>query len=195
MKLYDSMEGLMDEIKFYGKNEETMRIPKEIIASASNSSSAYFNEALKCVAKKDIDTLNIKIKKMISEIVKKLVVAGVVLEDEIQYDVSSIDELIDFVETHISNFIIEKGSIKIGLFTSNKKEKRQKIAVLENIISYLNKCQEEFIIIKKEYDKLNKRDLKLDDVSFASEISEELEKEDPLERTINFYLRKQEKGN
>lgn len=187
-----------DDIKFYGKNEETMRFSKDVIAAVSNQSSKHFSEALKSVLEKDLGSLNDKISKIVAEITKKLALVGVVIGEKKEYKADNLDELINFVEQHVSDLIIQKGNIKIGLFTTNKKEKKNRIKLLEEAISYLTKCQDELIIIKKEYDKLNKRDLKdieIQNVDFPAEIGDNLPKEDPLERTISFYMKKQEKSN
>ena len=180
----------MNDIKFYGKEEKTMQIPKIIIDDKADS---HFNEALKNVVGKDINNLNEKISKMMTEVVKRLSVAGTTVNEQFEYDAKNIDMLIDFVETHISDLIIEKGSIKISFFTSNKKEKKIKIKTLEDVINYLTKCQDELIIIKKEYEKLAKR--KVENVEFSSDLKNDLPEEDPLERTINFYMKKQERSN
>lgn len=185
----------MDEIKFYGKNEETMRFSKEVIEAVSSQSSKHFSDALKSVMEKDMVSLNEKIAKIVLEIIKKLTLVGVICNEKKEYKASNLDELINFVENNVSNLIIEKGSIRIHLFTRKKKEKKNRIKLLEEVINYLTKCQDELIIIKKECDKLNKRDLTIENVEFSSELKEESYIEDPLERTISFYMKMQENSN
>lgn len=185
----------MDEIKFYGKNEETMRFSKDVMEAVSTQTSKHFSDALKSVMEKDLVSLNEKIDKIVLEIIKKLALVSVIYNEKKDYKASNLDELINFVETNVSDLIIEKGSIRIGLFTSKKKEKKNRIKLLEEVINYLTKCQDELVIIKKECDKLSKRDLAIENIEFSSEIKEESYIEDPLERTISFYMKKQENSN
>lgn len=150
-----------------------------------------FNDALKSVTEKDIDILEEKLIKTTKEIIKKLVTIGVTLE--LNVDVKKIDNVINEVEDLIGKLIIEKESIRIWFFTSNKKQKKERYKQLEDMIDYLSNCQNELVSMKKEYTKLAKRKIKESMVDGDLKDSSK-DKEDPLERTINFYIRKQERN-
>lgn len=182
------------KIKFYsldGKTVDVYTVKKNDIIESSKDTKTNknFNVALRKVIKKDIDSLSNKIKTMIKDITKKLATNGTILSSKLESNIKKIDVIITDVETLISNLIIEKNSIKIGFLSSNKKAKKEKIKKLENSINYLSKCQNDIISIKNEYDKLIKRDADLESFVFESEDSK-IEETDPLERTINFYMTK-----
>ena len=95
--------------------------------------------------------------------------------------------IINSVEIIISNVIIEKDKIKVGIFSTNKKIKREKIASLSILKDSLVKSQTELIAIKDEYNKLIKRKKKVKEESYINKVNIE----DPLERTVNFYMKKE----
>jgi len=120
---------------------------------------------------------------------------GTILDVKLSSDVESIDTIINDVETLISDLIIKKDSIKVGLFSSNKKDKKDKIKKLENSINYLSKVQNDIISIKNEYNKLVQRNLNLEGLEFEKEEEKQVEcYSDPLERTINFYMTQEERN-
>lgn len=185
------------KIKFYSLGSEKIDFSKINNKEFLDSSkpvvvSEGFNKALKNVIDKDIEFLSNKIKKIIKEI-NKLLIANNLSEDEINADIKRIDDIVNEVESIISKAIIEKENIKLGLFSTNKKEKKQRYKNIEDCISILSKYQTELISIKNEYNKLNQRKDVLKDSVF-DEKNEEIVKEDPLERTINFYLNKQKEN-
>lgn len=185
------------KIKFYSLGSEKIDFSKIDNKEFLDSSkpvvvSEGFNKALKNVIDKDIEFLSNKIKKIIKEI-NKLLIANNLSEDEINADIKRIDDIVNEVESIISKVIIEKENIKLGLFSTNKKEKKQRYKNIEDCISILSKYQTELISIKNEYNKLNQRKDVLKDSVF-DEKNEEIVKEDPLERTINFYLNKQKEN-
>lgn len=174
------MNDIKDELKFYKFGEEQKKVEK-------------FNKAFKSVIEKDIDLLESRIVRINNDITKRIVKLDPNYSNNKEYKAANIDELIRDTEQLISNYIIEKGNIKVGMFSSNKKEKKHRILELEKLIEYLSKCQNDFISMKNEYNKLKIRKLKERDIT---DISKEIvEEEDPLERTINFYMKKQEKNN
>ena len=185
------------KIKFYSLGSEKIDFSKIDNKEFLDSSkpvvvSEGFNKALKNVIDKDIEFLSNKIKKIIKEI-NKLLIANNLSEDEINADIKRIDDIVNEVESIISKAIIEKENINLGLFSTNKKEKKQRYKNIEDCISILSKYQTELISIKNEYNKLNQRKDVLKDSVF-DEKNEEIVKEDPLERTINFYLNKQKEN-
>ena len=105
--------------------------------------------------------------------------------------VTSIPGPVDAMKENETGIVVKKGSIKIGLFTSNKKGKKDEIKLLDEKINYISRCQNDIIAIKNEYNKLLKnKDLKGLNLE-EKEVKNEEKEEDPLERTINFYMAKQ----
>ena len=91
-----------------------------------------------------------------------------------------------------SELIIKKENIKVGLFTSNKRSLKEKIKQFDDNIRFLSRYQTEFISMKNEYNKLSERNKIVEGTILLEENeSEEIKREDPLERTINFYMNKQ----
>ena len=58
---------------------------------------------------------------------------------------------------------------------------------MDECIEYLSKCQKELISMKNEYNKLMSRNTFIEGV-LINDGTEEETKEDPMERTINFYM-------
>ncbi len=193
----------MDEnsvkIKFYsldGKTVDVFNVKKNDIIDFDKDikTNKNFNDALKKVLKKDMKLLANKVINIVNEITKKLAINGTILNDKLESDISKIDLIISDLENIISNLIIEKNSIKIRFFSSNKKEKKEKIKKLENSIEYISKSLNDIISIKDEYNKLDKRNKDLEDLVFEDVKNDEEDETDPLERTINFYMSKNEKN-
>lgn len=193
----------MDEnsvkIKFYsldGKTVDVFNVKKNDIIDFDKDikTNKNFNDALKKVLKKDMKLLANKVINIVNEITKKLAINGTILNDKLESDISKIDLIISDLENKISNLIIEKNSIKIRFFSSNKKEKKEKIKKLENSIEYISKSLNDIISIKDEYNKLDKRNKDLEDLVFEDVKNDEEDETDPLERTINFYMSKNEKN-
>ena len=193
----------MDEnsvkIKFYsldGKTVDVFNVKKNDIIDFDKDikTNKNFNDALKKVLKKDMKLLANKVINIVNEITKKLAINGTILNDKLESDISKIDLIISDLENIISNLIIEKNSIKIRFFSSNKKEKKEKIKKLANSIEYISKSLNDIISIKDEYNKLDKRNKDLEDLVFEDVKNDEEDETDPLERTINFYMSKNEKN-
>ena len=193
----------MDEnsvkIKFYsldGKTVDVFNVKKNDIIDFDKDikTNKNFNDALKKVLKKDMKLLANKVINIVNEITKKLAINGTILNDKLESDISKIDLIISDLENIISNLIIEKNSIKIRFFSSNKKEKKEKIKKLENSIEFISKSLNDIISIKDEYNKLDKRNKDLEDLVFEDVKNDEEDETDPLERTINFYMSKNEKN-
>lgn len=147
-----------------------------------------FNDALRTVIKKDIDALSDRLEVKLSDITKRLALNGTILNKPLNGKIEEIDEVIKEIETLISNLIIEKNNIKVGVFTTNKKQLKDKIKKLDDSVEFLAKSQNDIISIKDEYNKLVKRSLSLKSETFDTNTKDDKIKEDPLERTINFYM-------
>lgn len=178
----------MSKIEFFPLNRE-----------AINDGDVYernpgFSEALKNIVDKDINLLNKKLDTINVEVAKILALTGTLKEEKLEYDVTKIDDFISYLETKIGDIIIEKGSIKIGLFTTNKKFKRERIQTLESSIETLHKYQDDLLMIKKEYEKIVQRKDNVDGIEFETK-EDDKTVQNPLERTVNFYIKKQENSN
>lgn len=181
------------EIKFYSLGSKRLDLSKiglkgeEIDLSKPVKTSKKFNEALNAVTKKDINVLNKKAKNIQSEITKRLAVAGTILKEKLDFEIKDIESLINKVDEITSNLIITKGNGRVGLFSSNKKLKKDNLKKMDECIEYLSKCQKELISMKNEYNKLMSRNTFIEGVLINNGTEEET-KEDPMERTINFYM-------
>lgn len=187
------MNDTKPKIKFYSLGSQKIdfsKIANDINLDSSKpiTVSSDFNNALRSVIDKDIDFLSDKVKKIIKEIKKSLVINDI--DFDINDSINQIDSIINEIETTISKVIIEKENIKVGLFSTKKKEKKAKYKKLEECVESLSKYQSELISIKDEYNKLLKRKNILGDDNISQE-ENNIASEDPLERTINFYMKKQ----
>ena len=142
---------------------------------------------LKSIINKDIESLDSKVKSINKRIMKELKINDFVSMEKLDNEIEKIDDIINSVEIIISNVIIEKDKIKVGILSTNKKIKREKIASLSILKDSLVKSQTELIAIKDEYNKLIKRKKKVKEESYINKVNIE----DPLERTVNFYMKKE----
>lgn len=193
------MDTAESEIKFYSLGSKRLDLSKiglkseEIDLSKPIRTSKKFNEALNAVTRKDINVLNKKAKSIQSEITKRLAVAGTILKEKLDFEIKDIESLISRVDEITSNLIITKGNGRVGLFSSNKKLKKDNLKKMDECIEYLSKCQKELISMKNEYNKLMSRstlieDVLINDSNSLSADEEDTTEEDPMERTINFYM-------
>ena len=186
------MEITKEKIKFYSLGSEKIDISKIKTISEIDSNPIYvskgFNKALKKVIENDIVFLDKKVNKVLNNI-KVFFEAR-----DIRFDVSDylmigdIENLVVQMENSIRSLNEEKKNNKIGLFTFQKKEKKLKLKNIEECINYLKKCETDIKKIKNEYNKLNKKQTLI--AKENNEKDETEEKEDPLERTIKFYMNK-----
>lgn len=150
-----------------------------------------FNKALKIVINKDIKALSFKLANIIKEISKRLVIINMEFQNKLDDNIENIDSIINTIEEIVSNLIIKKNNIKVGFFSSDKKGKRNQIKVLDDGVSYLEKRLNDIISIKDEYNKLINRDKAIVGLDFEEDVLSEDTITDPLERTINFYMTKE----
>lgn len=185
------------KIRFYsmdGKAVDTFNISKEDIVDSKKDIkiSKDFSNALKTVIQKDIDRLSNKLVKTIKEINKHSIICEEKLDTNLDSKIENIDNIISEVEELLSRLIIRKNGIKIWFLSPHKKEKKAKIKTIQSAVDYISKCQNNIISIKNEYNKLVARNKNIANIDFEEELSKTMkdEKEDPLERTINFYMTK-----
>lgn len=191
------MKNVSPKIKFYSlgtqkinfskiNNSLSLDTDKDVVVSEN------FNKALNTVINKDINFLKSKVDKIINEI-NELLVLNQVNDAKLSGNISNLDDLNNDVELIISKLIIEKESIKFGLFRTKRKEKKKKYNDLEECINKIMKYQKELILVKNEYNKLDERKTIIKDVIVEDDEKKEKKEElDPLERTINFYMNKSE---
>lgn len=185
------MSSAQTKIKFYTLGSEKIDFKNaQLDASKPVLLSNKYNIALQSVIDKDISSLVDKLDSLKEKIRKLLVIHNITKElenntvENIEKILTDLTEIIDIVKH-------EKEQIKLGLFASNKKEKKEKIKSLDKCLSVLLKYQAEIISIKNEYNKLMQRRGILRNI-VEQEKAEENKKYDPLERTINFYMKKSE---
>lgn len=184
------------KIKFYSLGSQKLDLSKldcnnDINLSKPVRTSQKFNEALNAVTKKDINALNKKAKNIQEEITKRLAVSGTILKEKLDFDIKDIGSLINSVEKITADLIITKGNGRVGLFSSNKKIKKDNLKKMDDCIEYLSRCQKELISMKNEYNKLMSRNTFIEDILMIdgdNVNTDEEDKEDPMERTINFYM-------
>lgn len=192
------MEEIKEGLRFYSLGSQKIDFSKiqnffNINTSKPIIASKGFNKALNNVIDRDIDFLNISLKKIINKVNKLLHSNCEELILELDYNDSDItfvkNKLVEVIN-QINEYKIKN---KVRFLASDKKSKREKQKKLEECISHLNDYQKELISIETEYNKLVQRKSK---ISFEESETEDnkLEYEDPLERTINFYMTKDQKN-
>lgn len=188
------MKENVPNMKFYSLEKSKLEgINKDVSVSEIKEvkASTEFNKALASVIKKDINKIEIRLKSIIANITKLLAKNSVFFDEQLEADVNNFENIINIIESKISEMIIKKGNIKVGIFSSRKKEKRKNIENLEEDIKNISKLQNDIISLKDEYIKLRNR---LNNIGVSDVLKEELDDtEDPLERTINFYMNKNKK--
>ena len=191
------MSDTNSKIKFYSLGSEKINLSKisnkdELDSKKTIIASEGFNNALKSVIEKDVNLLSDKVDKIAKEINKMLIINNF-SDEKISDNIDDIDNIVNDEETIISKFIIEKESLNVGIFTTNKKEKRKRYNDLDACVNSLLKYQTELVSVKNEYNKLLERKNVVVDVCFE-ENKKEVSNENPLERTVNFYINKQKEN-
>lgn len=185
------MNAANTKIKFYTLGSEKIDFKSaQLDASKPILLSSKYNRALQSVIDKDISSLVDKFDSM-KEKIRKLLVIHNITEKLENNTVENVEKVLNSLNNIIDIIKHEKEQIKLGLFSTNKKEKKEKIKSLEKCLSSLLKYQAEIISIKNEYNKLIQRRGILINIVEQEELNES-KKYDPLERTINFYLSKKE---
>lgn len=187
-----------EKIKFYSLGSEKIDFTKiqnflNLDTSKPVVASKGFNKALKSVIDKDIDFLTISLKKLINKINVLLDSNCLELGFELEENLENISSTNENLKGYISKLVESKKKNKISIFSSDKKRKKENLKRLEDCIYTLNNYQNELISIGNEYNKLIERKNKLGFVE--NEIEENKnDYEDPLERTINFYMNQKQKN-
>lgn len=141
---------MANDIKFYSLNKDEDK-------SINIDNSLEFSKAVNSVIEKDILSLDKKLKEIVKSINKILITNSVIIDYKLNDKIENIDNTINDVEDLISNLIVKKGSIKIGIFSSKKKQKKLEINSIENSLEKIHKKQNNIIVLKNEYVKLVQR--------------------------------------
>ena len=188
-----------EKIKFYNLGSEKIDFSK--IQNFLNSDiskpvvvSKGFNKALKSVIDKDIDFLSISLKKIINKVNELL--DSNLLEPVFNFEpnLENISLVKETLKGYITKLIESKKKNKIRIFTGNKKIKKENLKKLENCINILKNYEIELISIANEYNKLVERKNKLGFIENDVDENKKDDYEDPLERTINFYMTQKQKN-
>ena len=177
-------------IRFYGLEEEKIDLKKIVVKSDINKEETVkvshgLSTAIHDLTKKDILFLSNKLKKLVNEINNRIEKNGIE-NGELSYNIEDIDNIIKSLNIIKKEVIKKKGKIKIGLFSSKKKEKKKNITSLEEFLDYLPRCKNDLIAVKNEYNSIKKRSFNMDLLDFGEDVKDECD--DPIERTVNFYL-------
>lgn len=186
------------KIKFYSLGSEKIDLLKKMgnddfDFSKAIFSSPNFDNALAKVIEKDIDSLDIKVNKIINEIKTRFSNIGANINLDRVYSISDINKVNAFMDKSLKDLMEFKSDNKVRLFSFDKKTKKQKILLIDNAIDYIKKSKIEILTMKDEYIKLCKRK---ETLSLQEEYDmQEDTYENPLERTINFYMSQEEVNN
>ena len=143
-----------------------------------------FNKALKSVIEKDINFLSRKVKKIVNEI--NLWINDNVSDfNKINYDINELDSIINSVNELKKCINDKKKNNKVGVFSSNKKSKKETLKNLDLFYTKLDSYLISLEAIKTEYNKLTS---KKNSISEDNLDNNKDEISDPLERTISFYM-------
>ena len=187
-----------EKIKFYSLGSEKIDFTKiqnflNLDTSKPVVVSKGFNKALKSVIDKDIDFLTSSLGKLINKINDLLDYNCLELEFDYEPDLKLISLINQNLKEYIEKLIESKKKNKIGIFSGNKKRKREDLRKVEECIKLLNNYQNELISINNEYNKLIERKNKLEFIENECDDNKN-EYDDPLERTINFYMSQKQKN-
>lgn len=182
----------MEKIKFYSLGSQKLsllNLDYELDSSKTVVTSPNFERAMSKVIIKDLKSLDSRVEKNIKEINKLLLINEINVQINSRYTSKDINKIIDDIEQIVKTILIEGENNKAGLFSFNKKKKKQRLSEINNLVEMLTKNQNDFISMKNEFLKLEERRKALTNIE---DDEEEEEKEDPLERTINFYINKKD---
>ena len=178
-----------DKIKFHSLNRSRIDRLKTGDVDNDYSSKEFklskkYNNALLSVIKKDIDMLLQQYKDKINNFVNTLSNNGINV-DGFSSDISMIDDTLRNILKLEKDIYRKAKKIKLGMFSTSKKktEKENK----EELYKYVVKTKNDIIFTKNEYIKLTRR---INNVTNSREEEKDYIEDDPLERTINFYMNK-----
>ena len=178
-----------DKIKFHSLNRSRIDRLKTSDIDNDYSSKEFklsqeYNSVLLSVIKKDIDMLLQKYRNMINDLINTLSNNGI-SNNGFSSDISLIDDTLRNILKLEKDIHNKAKKIKVGMFSTNKKktEKENK----EELYKYIVKTKNDIIFTKNEYIKLTRR---INNVTRNQEEEKDYIEDDPLERTINFYMNK-----
>jgi len=154
-------------------------------AELSKDSDNY-GRALKKVINNDLFLIENKVKKIIFDANKLLKDNGLNISILCDSSLDNIEEIIKEFQKIIDNLNIIKEQRRRKIYAFSRKAKKKEYTELVDCVNVFLKYKNDIISIKNEYNKLKNRDQKI--VINTNKVINSYE--DPLERTIKFYMNK-----
>lgn len=163
----------MEDIKFYNFGEESnyevinydnKKLEINNVHERKKEDEIYsktFTYGMKNILDKDIIDLSNKVEIINRRIINILSVNSISTNYEFDFNIKNIDAVLNTTSKIIDDISKQKNSIKIGIFTSKKQEKRKTVENLNSIIESITKSKNDLIALKDEYEKICKRKEKL----------------------------------
>ncbi len=187
-----------NNITFFSLGSERIEFSKMVDLIDLNTKSILenqgYNSALKHVLDKDLQFLASNLERINDKIFDVLDSNNICFEYNFDNNLENVSSVVENVKSIIVKLTETKEKSKVGLFTSDRKIKKQKLNNLNNCLEALLRYKNELISIEDEFNKLMLRKSRLG--SSVVEVKEEkpVKNEDALERTVNFYLNKKQEN-
>lgn len=187
-----------NNITFFSLGSERIEFSKMVDLIDLNTKSILenqgYNSALKHVLDKDLQFLASNLERINDKIFDVLDSNNICFEYNFDNNLENVSSVVENVKSIIAKLTETKEKSKVGLFTSDRKIKKQKLNNLNNCLEALLRYKNELISIEDEFNKLMLRKSRLG--SSVVEVKEEkpVKNEDALERTVNFYLNKKQEN-
>ena len=187
-----------NNITFFSLGSERIEFSKMVDLIDLNTKSILenqgYNSALKHVLDKDLQFLASNLERINDKIFDVLDSNNICFEYNFDNNLENVSSVVENIKSIIVKLTETKEKSKVGLFTSDRKIKKQKLNNLNNCLEALLRYKNELISIEDEFNKLMLRKSRLG--SSVVEVKEEkpVKNEDALERTVNFYLNKKQEN-
>ena len=190
------MNEKLPKIKFYNINKDKINnfednFFSDIDLSKEIKISKEYSKALLSVIEKDVTKLKSKYNNVIKELKDVLKSNNLSLVKD-KYLVDDIDTLLSDLDLILNEISKENKKIKVRILSSDKKNKKIRKSELNNLYAYIFRVKNDIIFIKNEYSKLTKRVSKIK-AENNEEFTNEEKSNERLERTLNFYMNKEER--
>lgn len=143
-----------------------------------------YDKALKAVINNDISLVENKLKNIVYDANKLLKNNDININILSESSIDNIDEIISEFQKTIDNLNIIKEQRRRKVFAFSRKTKKKEYTDLVECVNSFLKYKNDIISIKNEYNKLKKRDQQV----VINSTNKKSNYEDPLERTIKFYM-------
>lgn len=193
------MNNTGNNIKFFSLGSESIEFSKMVDLIDLNTKNILenqgYNSALKHVLDKDLQFLASNLERVNDKIFEVLDSNNICFEYNFDNNLENISSVVENVKSIIVKLNETKQQSKVGLFTSDRKIKKQKLNSLNICIEALLRYKNELISIEDEFNKLMLRKSRLSNSPVEVKTQEKTTKnEDALERTVNFYLKKKQEN-